>query len=202
MFRRRRGAPDVPLTMLSDSDRELVGEWWHRATEVVDSDVRETTWLSATLMVQMTLGYAANARSHVPPLAYALATRSGYALRMCVDLVTIPKSLDVSGIDADSIPTLATFPVDDELGTADIPDDVSDRLLLPIVTLVSDTAEQAERFTEIVSVDPPIWNAAGGGRDGSTPSRIDRWQRDPPPSRSQPRRDRELPPPGLCTPLR
>jgi hypothetical protein len=159
MFRRRRAASGVPLTMLDQSERELVGDWWQRAAERIDAGPRETTWLSATLMVEMTLGYAANARSRVPPLAYAFATRSGYALRMFVDTIATPQPLDVSGIDRDSITTLASFPVDEEIGTADIPDDVADRLVPPIVTLVSDTANEAARFTEVVSVAPSIWNA-------------------------------------------
>lgn len=159
MFRRRRDAPSAPLTMLDESERELVGEWWHRAAERIDTGPRETTWLSATLMVQMTLGYAENAGTRVPPLAYAFATRSGYALRMFLDRLAPARSLDVSAIDPGSIDTLGTFPVDDEIGTADIPDDVADRLLLPLVMLVSDTANRPDRFTEVVSVKPPIWNA-------------------------------------------
>ena len=65
MFRRRRDAPLAPLTMLDESERELVGEWWHRAAEWIDNGRRETTWLSATLMVEMTLGYAENAGNRV-----------------------------------------------------------------------------------------------------------------------------------------
>jgi hypothetical protein len=159
MFRRRPSALEVPITMLTESERELVGDWWQSAAERIDAGPRETTWLSATLMVQMTLGYAENSDSRVSPLAYAFATRSGYALRMFVDRLVSPRPLDVSGIEPDSIATLATFPVDAETGTADIPDDVSDRVVLPIVMLVSDTANQPDRFTEIVSVEPPIWNA-------------------------------------------
>lgn len=159
MFQRRRATPEVPITMLDESERELVGEWWQRAAERIDAGPRETTWLSATLLVQMTLGYAENANSRVPPLAYAFATRCGYALRMFVDRLAAPRQLDVSDIDPDSIATLATFPVDAESGTAEIPDDAADRLVLPIVMLVSDTANQVDRFTEVASVEPPIWNA-------------------------------------------
>jgi hypothetical protein len=117
MFRRQRGVSAAPVTMLDESDRELVGEWWHQAAERIDAGPRETSWLSATLMVQMTLGYAELASYRVPPLAYAFATRSGYALRMFVDGLASPRQLDVSGIDPDSIGALATFPVDDEVGT-------------------------------------------------------------------------------------
>ena len=78
---------------------------------------------------------------------------------MFVDRLAAPRPLDVSGIDPDSIATLAAFPVDPESGAAEIPDDVAARLVLPIVILVSDTANQSDRFTEVVSVEPPIWNA-------------------------------------------
>jgi hypothetical protein len=145
--------------MLTEGERELVGEWWQRAADRIAAGPRETTWLTATLMVEMTLGYAANARSRVPPLAYALATRTGYALRMFVDTIATPQPLDVSGIDPDSITTLASFPVDEEIGTANFPDDVAERLELPIATLVSDTANDAGRFSQVVSVEPRIWNA-------------------------------------------
>jgi hypothetical protein len=47
------------------------------AVDRLQAGPRETSWLTATIMVQMTLGYAANARSRVPPLAYALMTRTG-----------------------------------------------------------------------------------------------------------------------------
>jgi hypothetical protein len=159
MFRRRRVGSTAPITLLDESERELVGEWWAQAAERVDAGPRETSWLSATVMLHMTLGYAANAGGRVPPLAYAFATRSGYALRMFVDGVAPPHTLDVSGIAPDSIDRLAEFPVDEEIGTVDVPDDVADEFMLPIVTLVSDTAEQSDRFAEIVSVRPPIWNA-------------------------------------------
>lgn len=88
-----------------------------------------------------------------------MRSRLGYALRMFVDPLASPRALDVSSIDIDSIATLATFPVDDEIGTADIPDDVADRLVVPIVALVSDTANQPSRFTEVASVESPVWNA-------------------------------------------
>jgi hypothetical protein len=157
MFRRR--TPNVPVTLLSQAERELVGDWWYEAGSRIDTGPRETTWLSATLMVEMTLGYAVNERSSAPPLALAFATRSGYALRMYVDMLASPRPLDVSGIAHGSIATLATFPVDEEIGTADIPDHVSEELFTPIVTLVSDTANLPDRFAEVVSVEPPMWNA-------------------------------------------
>jgi hypothetical protein len=145
--------------MLAQSERELVGDWWQLAANRVDAGPRETTWLSATIMVEMALGYAVNHGSSGPPLAYAFAIRSGYALRMFVDRVATPQPLDASEIDPDSLATLATFPVDEEIGTADFPDDVAERLVTPIVALVSDTAEDADFFSEVVSVTPPIWNA-------------------------------------------
>lgn len=200
MFRRRPSAPEVPITMLTESEHELVGDWWQSAAERIDAGPRETTWLSATLMVQMTLGYAENSDSRVPPLAYAFATRSGYALRMFVDRLAAPRPLDVSGIEPDSIATLATFPVDAEIGTADIPDDVSDRLVLPIVMLVSDTANQPDRFTEIVSRRATDLERRRRGRDASAAVRVDCQQRHSTTARPQPRRRGELSPLRLCAP--
>jgi hypothetical protein len=110
-------------------------------------------------MVQMALGYAANSGSRVPPIAYTSATRTGYALRMFVNQFAAPQPLDVSDIDAESIPVLATFPVDEEIGTVDVPDEIADSFLLPLVVLVSNTANQGDLFTQVVSVEPQIWNA-------------------------------------------
>jgi hypothetical protein len=120
---------------------------------------KETSWLTATIMVQMTLGYEANHGRRVPALGYALATRTGYALRMFVGRFATPRPLDVSSIDPESVATLATLPTDDEAGTLANVTDEDEALLMPIVFLISDTAEQAPLFTEVVSVEPAIWNA-------------------------------------------
>lgn len=149
----------APIVMLSQDERERVREWWELAADRLVTGPRETSWLSATIMLQMALGYAANSGSRVPPIAYSSATRTGYALRMFVDHLGSPRPLDVSRIDADSVSTLATFPVDDEIGTVDVPDDIADRLLLPLVVLVSDTANQPELFVKVVSVEPQFWTA-------------------------------------------
>src|SRR4051794_10214693 len=129
------------------------------AVDRMPAGPRETSWLTVTIMVQMTLGYAANARSRVPPLAYALVTRTGYVLRMLVGHIAQPRPLDVSSIDPESIAMLATLPRDEEIGTLADTEEADEALLLPIVMLVSDTAEQAPRFTEVASVEPALWNA-------------------------------------------
>ena len=95
----------------------------------------------------------------MPPLAYALITRTGYVLRMLVGHIAPPRPLDVSSIDPESIATLATLPRDEEIGTLADAEEADEALLLPIVMLVSDTAEQAPRFTEVASVEPALWNA-------------------------------------------
>src|ERR1017187_7191811 len=106
MFRRReRASGTVPITMLSDYQREQVGDWWKLASDRIDAGPRETSPLSASLMLEMTLGYAVNSGSRVPPLAYAFATRVGYALRMYVDTLAPPQPLDVSSIDLTVITT-------------------------------------------------------------------------------------------------
>jgi hypothetical protein len=147
------------VAVLDDGDRLRVAEWCQMAVDRVQGGPRETSWLTATIMVQMTLGYAVNARSRVPPLAYALITRHGYVLRMLVGHVARPRPLDVSSIDPASIATLATLPRDKEIGTLADADEEDEALLLPIVMLVSNTAEQAARFTEVASVEPALWNA-------------------------------------------
>jgi hypothetical protein len=158
VFRRRAQQSSVPVTLLDDVDRERVAEWCQMAVDRVQAGTRETSWLTATIMVQMTLGYAVNARSRVPPLAYALITRTGYLLRMFVGRIAPPRPLDVVSIDPGSIVKLAALPRDEETGTlADTEED--EALLLPIVMLVSDTAEQAARFTDVASVEPALWNA-------------------------------------------
>jgi hypothetical protein len=147
------------VALLDDVDRLRVAEWCQMAVDRVQAGPRETSWLTATIMVQMTLGYAVNARSRVPPLAYALITRTGYVLRMLVGHIAPPRPLDVSSIDPASIATLATLPRDEEIGTLADAEQEDEALLLPIVMLVSDTAEQAARFTEVASVEPALWNA-------------------------------------------
>jgi hypothetical protein len=153
------------------------------AVDRVQAGPRETSWLSATIMLQMTLGYAANAPSRVPPLAYALVTRTGYVLRMLVGQIAQPRPLDVSSIDPESVATLAALPRDEEIGTLADTQEADEALLLPIVTLVSDTAGQAPRFTEVASVEPALWNACIEVavlhmQDQLTASRIIRRRRD------------------------
>lgn len=159
MFRRRAQESSAPVALLDDADRLRVAEWCQMAVDRVQAGPRETSWLTATIMVQMTLGYAANSRSRVPPLAYALVTRTGYVLRMLVGHIAEPRPLDVSSIDPESVATLATLPRDEEIGTLADNEDADEALLLPIVMLVSETAEQAPRFTEVASVEPALWNA-------------------------------------------
>ena len=65
---------------------------------------------------------------------------------MFVNQFAAPQPLDVSDIDAESIPVLATFPVDEEIGTVDVPDEIADSFLLPLVVLVSNTANQGDLF--------------------------------------------------------
>jgi hypothetical protein len=77
VFRRRAQESSPPVALLDDVDRVRVAEWCQMAVDRLQAGPRETSWLTATIMVQMTLGYAANARSRVPPLAYALMTRTG-----------------------------------------------------------------------------------------------------------------------------
>lgn len=160
MFRRRGGSRNpVPLVMLDEGERELVWQWWQLAADRLQAGPKETSWLTATIMVQMTLGYEANHGPRVPALAYALATRTGYALRMFVGRFAAPRPLDVSSIDSESVATLATLPMDTE---ADMLADVTDEdeaLLMPIALLISDTAEQAPLFMAVVSVEAALWNA-------------------------------------------
>ena len=159
VFRRRAPESSAPLALLDDVDRLRVAEWCQMAVDRVQAGPRETSWLTATIMVQMTLGYAVNARSRVPPLAYALITRTGYVLRMLVGHIAPPRPLDVSSIDRASIVKLATLPRDEEIGTLADAEEEDEALLLPIVMLVSDTAEHATRFTDVASVKPALWNA-------------------------------------------
>jgi hypothetical protein len=147
------------VALLDDADRLRVAEWCQMAVDRVQAGHREMSWLTATIMVQMTLGYAVNARSRVPPLAYALITRTGYVLRMLVGHIAPPRQLDVSSIDPVSIVRLATLQRDEELGTLADAEEEGEALLLPIVMLASDTAEQAARFVNVASVEPPLWNA-------------------------------------------
>jgi hypothetical protein len=160
MFRRRSGpGHPVPVVMLDEDEREIVWQWWQLAADRLEAGPKETSWLTATITVQMTLGYEANHGPRVPALAYALATRTGYALRMFVDRFAAPRPLDVSGIDAESVAKLATLPMDNEAGMLAGVTDEDEALLMPIVVLISDTAEQAHLFTDVVSVEPTIWNA-------------------------------------------
>ena len=160
MFRRRYGPGNlVPLVMLDEGERETVWQWWQLAADRLQAGPKETSWLTATIMVQMTLGYEANHGPRVPAVAYALATRTGYGLRMFVGRFAAPRPLDVSSIDPESVATLATFPMDDEAGMLVGVTDEDEALLMPIVVLISDTAEQTPLFTEVVSVEPAIWNA-------------------------------------------
>jgi hypothetical protein len=76
-----------------------------------------------------------------------------------VGQIAQPRPLDVSSIDPGSIATLATLLRDEEIGTLADTEEADQALLLPIVMLVSDTAEQAPRFTEVASVEPALWNA-------------------------------------------
>lgn len=103
MFRRRAQDPSAPVALLDDVDRLRVAEWCQMAVDRVQAGPRATSWLTDTIMVQMTLGYAANARNRVPPLAYALITRTGYVLRMLVGHIAPLRPLDVSSIDPASI---------------------------------------------------------------------------------------------------
>jgi hypothetical protein len=160
MVRRRHGPGNpVPLVMLDEGERETVWQWWQLAADRLQAGPKETSWLTATIMVQMTLGYEANHGPRVPALAYAMATRTGYALRMFVGRLAAPRPLDVSSIDPESVATLATLPVDDEAGTLAGVTDEDEALLMPIVVLISETAEQTPLFREVVSVEPAIWNA-------------------------------------------
>jgi hypothetical protein len=159
VFRRRSDQSGRPLAALDDADREAVVRWWQRAVERIQAGPQETSWLTATIMVEMSLGYAMNSGKRVPPLAYAFATRTGYALRMFVDQVAASQPLDVSTIEADSVAKLATLPRDEETGTIAATSDESEQLMTPIVVLATDTAEQADRFTAVVSVEPALWSA-------------------------------------------
>lgn len=93
VFRRRAQESSAPVELLDDVDRLRVAEWCQMAVDRVQAGPREMSWLTATIMVQMTLGYAVNARSRVPPLAYALITRTGYVLRMLVGNIAPPRPL-------------------------------------------------------------------------------------------------------------
>jgi hypothetical protein len=202
MFRRRRGSGNpVPLVMLDEGERGLVWQWWQLAADRLQAGPKETSWLTTTIMVQMTLGYEANHGPRVPALAYALATRTGYALRMFVGRFAAPRPLDVSSIDPESVATLATLPMDNE---ADMLADVTDEdeaLLMPIVLLVSDTAEQAPLFMAVVSVEPALWNACVEVSVDQNPGRADPARSDPPGAGPEARSDRELPPLWVCPPL-
>ena len=104
-----------------------------------------TSWLTATIMVQMTLGYEANHGPRVPALAYALATRTGYALRMFLGRFAAPRPLDVSSIDPESVATLATLAMDDEAGMLAGVTDEDEALLMPIVVLISSRTPRSRR---------------------------------------------------------
>jgi hypothetical protein len=112
VFRRRAQESSARVALLDDADRLRVAEWCQMAGDRVQDGSRETSWLTATIIVQTTLGYAVNARSRVPPLADALITRTGYVLRMLVGHIAPPCPLDVSSIDPASIVKLATLPRD------------------------------------------------------------------------------------------
>jgi hypothetical protein len=78
---------------------------------------------------------------------------------MLVGSIAPPRPLDVSSIDRASIVKLATLPRDEEIGTLADVEEADEALLLPIVMPVSDTGEQAARFTDVASVEPALWNA-------------------------------------------
>ena len=156
MFKRQKAQLQVE-TLLNEGDRERVGEWWNLAVSRIESGQGDTTWLANNFMVPMALGFAANSRKRIPPLAYSLITRAGYALRMYVGRFATPEPLDVSMIDRDAIATLASLPRDPDTGL--LTSDVDEELLAPIAVLVSDTAEQSPRFAAIISVEPTFWNA-------------------------------------------
>jgi hypothetical protein len=162
MFRRRRaaGGPAPPLRVLDESERQLVLDWWELAAERLEAGHRDTSWLTGTILVEITVGYAAERGKGVEPFAYAVALRAGYALRMFVDMVAPAQPLDVSEIDPESVATLASFPRDDEAGTLalDAPPEYQE-LTLPIVVLVTETAELGSRFEDVVAVEPALWNA-------------------------------------------
>lgn len=155
----RRQRSEIP-TVIGDADRAAVLEWWQAAEDRLQSGRGDTSWLTGSIMIDMSLGYAANSGKRVPPNAYALLIRAGYALRMCVDHFATERPFDVSAIESTAVERLASLPRDPDVGT--LTSDLSDwdeALMAPIVALASHAAESSSYFADIVSVEPAIWNA-------------------------------------------
>jgi hypothetical protein len=136
-------------------------EWWKLADERFKTGRGDASWLTGYFAMVNAIGVVAESGSKVPPPALIVTTRVGYALRAFVDRFAISEPLDISTIDRGTVATLSSRPRDPEADMLlnDALSDADVELLRPIGTLVAQTSTEGKRFREVVSVEPPFWNA-------------------------------------------
>jgi hypothetical protein len=141
---------------LGYEDRERVMDWWSLAEDLFTTSRGEPSALASYLATISALGLDAASVAKVPPAVFLIAMRTGYALRMCLDIFAYPEPLDIATIDKDRVVAIARGSVNSETGLLDVSDTESD-LLQPVIELVSEVA--FDRFGEVGSVAPDFWSA-------------------------------------------
>jgi hypothetical protein len=158
MFRRRSHRGDPPPDQFSQYGP--AAQWWDRSRAEIESDRKQTSWLSGSMMLQMSVGYAYNSSNAIGPEVYFFIARVGAALRMTLPDGTPPMAFAAAETYESAVAELDQLPRDSDLGILQSGlSDEDEALLLPIVQLVSETAEDTAQFTSILSVDPALWNA-------------------------------------------